>query len=252
MLKNRIIPIVLLDGFSVLKTVRFNERRNLGSPVTVMRTYNTRNVDEMILLDIDASKQCRPIDKFTIKEISADCFMPLTVGGGISNCKHIEELLSIGADKISINTAPYKNPILIQEAAANFGSQCIVVSVDIVKVDQTYHLYSNNKVLEGLDVIDWIAKIQELGAGEILINDVSKDGTMSGFDTHLAEMVAGMVEIPLIYAGGINSPSNACDLIKASGADAAGVSSIFHFTDYTPEDCRKSLRSAGVPARRGS
>jgi cyclase len=252
MLKKRIIPIVLLDGFSVLKTINFKNRRNLGSPVTVMRTYNTRNVDEMILLDIDASKQSRPIDKFTIKEISRDCFMPLTVGGGIKSCKDIEELLNVGADKISLNTSAYQTPLFIKEAASNFGSQCIVISVDVVKIDQKYHLYSNNGVLTGVSVTDWIAKAQDLGAGEILINDVSKDGTMSGFDVVLAEMLTNLLEIPLIYAGGISNPINAVDLVKVSNADAVGISSIFHFTDFTPEDCRKALISAGIPARKDS
>ena len=134
MLRKRVIPIVLIDGFSVLKTIQFNERRGLGSPVTVVRTYNTRNVDELIVLDIDATRQNRSIDIFTVKDIAEDCFMPLTVGGGITNLDHIRTLLKNGADKISINSEALERPDFIKEASDVFGAQCIVVSIDVVKV----------------------------------------------------------------------------------------------------------------------
>ena len=249
MLKKRIIPIVLLDGFSVLKTINFKQRRNLGSPITVMRTYNTRNVDEMIILDIDASKQGRPIDKFTIKEISKDCFMPLTVGGGVRSCNDIESLLKVGADKVAFNTAAINDPSFITTAASSFGSQCVVVSVDVIKVGDNYRIYSGDNVLDNISVPSWIKKVQDLGAGEVLINDVSRDGTMAGCDFELAYALSNETHIPVIYAGGISNPQNAVNLIKASGVDAVGMSSIFHFTDYTPEDFRRELRANGIPAR---
>ena len=140
MLKKRIIPIVLIDGFSVVKTINFDVRRNLGSPVTVMRTYNTRNVDEMIILDIDATRQRRAIDKFIIAEISKDCFMPLTVGGGISCCKDIEDLLKAGADKISINSVALNCLGSVREFSDEFGAQCIVVSIDLVEQEGKYSI----------------------------------------------------------------------------------------------------------------
>lgn len=249
MLKKRVIPIVLLDGFSVLKTINFNVRRNLGSPVTVMRTYNTRNVDEMIILDIDASKYGRSIDKFVIKEISSDCFMPLTIGGGIKTCDDIESLLKSGADKVSINTHAYIDPLFIKEAAEKFGSQCIVASVDCIKEGDLYIPYCNNKPLYDLNLFDWLLKLQELGAGEILINDVSKDGTMSGANAQLAKSITSILKIPVIFCGGINSAQNAAELVKDSGVDAVGISSIFHFTEITPNDCRRALKEIGIPSR---
>lgn len=248
MLKKRIIPIVLLDGFSVLKTINFEQRRNLGSPVTVMRTYNTRNVDELVLLDIDASKQNRAIDKFTIEEIAKDCFMPLTVGGGIKTIKDIEELLKRGADKVSINTYAFENIEFIREASKIFGAQCIVGSVDVVTIDNEYFLYSNGNIYRDIDVFFWVKKLEEFGAGEILLNNVSLDGMMTGADANLASLIASELKIPVIYAGGISSPEDAAK-IALTEVSGVGISSIFHFTDSTPADCKQSLREHGVPAR---
>jgi cyclase len=249
MLKKRIIPIVLLDGFSVIKTIQFDARRNLGSPITVMRTYNTRNVDEIIILDIDATKNNRPIDKFIIKEITSECFMPLTLGGGIKSCFDIESLLKIGADKVSINTVCYRQPKFAQDASRTFGSQCIVASMDVIKVDGSWFPYCDKDVVRDMSALDWALKLQDLGVGELLLNDVSRDGTMSGADIELAKLITGRLNIPVIFAGGIDSPNNAADIVEQSDVAALGVSSIFHFTDYTPEDCRKSLRQRGIPAR---
>ena len=249
MLKKRIIPIVLLDGFSVLKTIKFNTRRNLGSPITVMRTYNTRNVDELIILDIDASKQNRPIDHFTIKEITNDCFMPLTVGGGIKNCHDIENILKFGADKVSFNSAAINNSKFVDEAVKNFGSQCIVISIDVIKSNGNYFVFSQNKINLDLNLMDWCKKLSSSGVGEILINNVSLDGTMEGCDSNLAKKLVEKVKVPFIFAGGVSSPQNVAELFALSDIDAVGVSSIFHFTDYTPKDCRKALLEAGIPAR---
>lgn len=249
MLKKRIIPIVLLDGFSVLKTVNFNTRRNLGSPVTVMRTYNTRNVDEMIILDIDASRSNRSIDRFVIQEISADCFMPLTVGGGIKTCQDIENILKAGADKISINSYAYHDPHFINEAVNNFGSQCIVASVDCIKNGKKYSLFRDNNIFCDIDFFEWLLHMQDLGAGEILVNDVGKDGTMSGCDINLAKKITDIIKIPVIFAGGVKSPENAADLVEEANVDAVGISSIFHFTDHTPNDCNSSLKARGISAR---
>ncbi len=249
MLKKRIIPIILLDGFSVLKTINFKQRRNLGSPITVVRTYNTRNVDELILLDIDASSQNRPIDKFTIQDIAQECFMPLTVGGGIRTIDDIRDLLSIGADKIAINTRALENPTFISEAANIFGSQCVVVSVDVMEDgDEKYSVFSKGKVVDGLLFFDWIVKIEKMGAGELLINNVTKDGTMSGANVELAEKVSALVSIPVIYAGGISGPKDAA-LVAMTNVSAVGISSIFHFTDSTPEDCRLAFKMNGIPVR---
>jgi imidazole glycerol-phosphate synthase subunit HisF len=249
MLKKRVIPLVLIDGFSVLKTINFDVRRNLGSPVTVMRTYNTRNVDEMIILDIDATRQGRSIDKFVIEEIAKDCFMPLTVGGGISHCEDIEDLLKKGADKISINSVALDCPSKVQEFSREFGSQCIVVSIDLVERGGDYYIYSDKNVREDINLYDYLAEVEDLGAGEILINNVSRDGCMSGGDSNLAKLLNDKIHVPLIYCGGISSPEDSLEVMKASNADALGISSIFHFTNYTPDDCRRALRENGIPAR---
>ncbi|EGM71388.1 imidazole glycerol phosphate synthase cyclase subunit [Shewanella sp. HN-41] len=248
MLRKRIIPIVLLDGFSVLKTINFDVRRNLGSPITVAKTYNTRNVDELILLDIDASKQGRAIDNFTIGEIAQDCFMPLTVGGGIRSIKDIRGLLSKGADKISINSYALENPSFIQEAASVFGSQCITVSIDVVEEEEGFSIYSNRQINRELSLMKWIMEVERLGAGELLINNVTRDGSMKGGCVELAALVSDSVSIPVIYAGGICSPVDAAKVAKTN-VSALGISSIFHFTDFTPKDCSLELKSQGIATR---
>tara|TARA_B110000879_G_C11158482_1_gene507991 strand:- start:1571 stop:2323 length:753 start_codon:yes stop_codon:yes gene_type:complete len=249
MLKKRIIPIVLIDGFSVLKTIRFEDRRNLGSPITVMRTYNTRNVDELIILDIDASRQNRSIDKFVIKEISEDCLMPLTVGGGIKTLKDIEDSLRAGADKISLNSVALQDLDFVREASQNFGSQCIVASVDIVKTDGKFCIFNRNVPTSDIILSEHLENLIEAGAGELLINNVDKDGTMSGSEKDLGFLEQADIKIPIIYAGGINSPLDAAETLTKLGVDAIGISSIFHFTDYTPNEISKELLLHGFPVR---
>ena len=245
MLKHRIIPIVLIDGFSVLKTINFKTRRGLGSPITVMRTYETRNVDEMVILDIDASKQGRSIDKWLIKEISQDCFMPLTIGGGIRTCFEIEELLESGADKVAINSSSIHDTRFIKEAVNVFGSQCIVISVD---VDADAQIYNENQPTD-LTVAQHIDAMHDCDVGEFLICDVAKEGTMEGPNLNLAQTLTKDIEKPVIYAGGVSKPTDCVDLIQNANINAVGVSSIFHFTDYTPKDCRQALLANGIAAR---
>lgn len=248
MLRARVIPIVLIDGFSVLKTINFSERRNLGSPVTVVRTYNTRNVDELIILDIDASKQNRSIDIFTIRDISEDCFMPLTVGGGIKSVSDIESCLSNGADKVSINTAALQDPGFVERAASIFGSQCIVVSLDIAKGEGGHQVVSSvSKEYRG-NLQSLIKMASNAGAGEILLNSVDKDGTLQGPDLDLIRVAAECTKVPIIYTGGIAAPSD-CSRVIRSGASAVAASSIFHFSSITPKDCKLEMQSSGIPVR---
>ncbi len=249
MLRHRIIPVVLIDGFSVLKTIKFDVRRNLGSPITVARTYNTRNVDELILLDIDASKQNRSIDKFTIMDIASELFMPLTVGGGIKQVEDIHSALKMGADKVSINSAALANPGFISEGAKIFGRQCIVVSIDVVKVKGEYKIFSHIlKTFSDRSPFDWAREAQSLGAGELLINSVDNDGMMNGPDLELIEKFKNLVTIPVVATGGVAHPSDCVSMIK-SGASAIAAASIFHFTGFTPEDCKHEIFNAGYPAR---
>ncbi|MEI7752470.1 MAG: imidazole glycerol phosphate synthase cyclase subunit [Candidatus Omnitrophota bacterium] len=248
MLKHRVIPVVLLDGYSVLKTIQFKTRRNLGNPITVARIYNTRNIDELILLDIDASKQQRQIDYFTIEDVASECFMPLTVGGGLSSCSHIENVLKRGADKVAINTAALKDPSFIREASAHFGAQCIVVSVDVIQSDGCYKICSHSLGTVERELLDWCKQIEGLGAGEIFLNSVDRDGMMNGYDTELIRQVSSVIKIPLISCGGAGKSADLASAIQ-SGASASAAASLFHFTKYTPEECRASMRAAGLPAR---
>lgn len=248
MLKKRIIPIVLLDGFSVLKTVKFDERRNLGSLITVLRTYNTRNVDELILLDIDASRDSRSIDAFTVQEVASECFMPLTVGGGLKTSDDIALILSKGADKVSLNSGALDNSKLIKEASRFFGSQSIVVSIDVVIESGEYHIFKNGKAFKDISLVDWCKESCSLGAGELLINSVDLDGTMSGGDLFLADKISQLVDIPVIYAGGISSPKN-CAELGAISVSALGISSIFHFTSITPRDCKNEMNRHNISVR---
>jgi len=249
MLKHRIIPIVLLDGYSVLKTIQFDTRRNLGNPITVARIYNSRHCDELCLLDIDASKQQRKIDLFTVEEVASECQMPLTVGGGLRTVDDVRTVLAHGADKVSINTAALENPQLITEIADVFGVQCVVVSIDVRKrPDGTYAIHSHSGLSVETDLESWVLQCEKLGAGEILLNSVDRDGTQAGFDLELISTITSLVRIPVISAGGANSPDNAAECILA-GSSAVAAASLFHFTSVTPNDIKKALLAKGLPAR---
>ena len=248
MLKHRIIPIVLIDGFSVLKTIKFETRRNLGSPITVLRTYNTRNVDELILLDIDATRDDRSIDLFTVQEVASECFMPLTIGGGLKTIDDMAAAFKSGADKISINSAALENPALIKEAALDFGSQSVVVSIDVVTEGENYYIYNNGELLESIELKEWCKEVTFLGAGELLINSVSLDGTMSGGDVKLAQMISELVDIPVIYAGGISNPAD-CVKLASTNISALAIASIFHFTNITPQECKVEMDKHNIPVR---
>lgn len=248
MLKKRIIPIVLLDGFSVLKTIKFDERRNLGSPITILRTYNTRNVDELILLDIDASRDNRSIDVFTVQEVASECFMPLTVGGGLKTSDDIALALSKGADKVSLNSGALDNSQLIKEASRFFGSQSIVVSIDVANENGQYFIFKNGRIFKEIELVDWCKESCSLGAGELLINSVDRDGTMSGGDLILADKISCLVDIPVIYAGGISGPGN-CAELGTTNVSALGIASIFHFTSITPRDCKLEMNRHKISVR---
>lgn len=231
----------------MVKTIEFNVRRNLGSPITVARTYNTRNVDELILLDIDASTDERSIDLFTIKDIARHCFMPLTVGGGLKSVSDIEETISAGADKVALNTAAIENKSLIREAARNFGSQSIVISIDVLENKGEWSLFSR-KTRIAMNPIEFAKELEQLGAGELIINVVERDGKMEGPNFELAERMAEATALPTIYAGGISSPGD-CVKLGQTNLAGLGVSSIFHFTDYTPLDCKVAMSEAGINVR---
>ena len=250
MLRHRVIPLVLLDGYSVIKTIRFETRRNLGNPITVFRVYNMRNVDELIMLDIDASKQNRAIDLNTIRQVAKECFMPLTVGGGLRTIDDISKVLKAGADKVALNTVIFDHSEFLKEAVSVFGSQCIVASMDICKTEQgMYQVFSHAKRSITQSLEEYLDLCVTSGAGEILINDVQRDGSMEGYDQNLINFVSSRVTTcPLIFAGGAASP-NDCSQAIQSGATAVAVASIFHFTSITPQSCREDMAKDGIPVR---
>jgi imidazole glycerol-phosphate synthase subunit HisF len=251
MLCYRVIPLVLLDGYSVLKTIEFDVRRNLGNPITIARIYNARKVDELILLDIDASKEERSIDLQTVTKVAEECFMPLTVGGGIRDCSDISSVLKAGADKVSINSGFLKNPDFIKEAVSVFGSQCIVISLDIKKSQQNeFKIFSHAGINKyQISLHEALERIEECKVGEVLLNNVDLDGKMTGYDLEIIKIVSSRINIPTIVAGGAGKPEDFADVIKA-GASAASGASIFHFTSFTPNDCKESMAKAGIEVRK--
>ena len=249
MLRFRVIPIVLLDGYSVVKTIQFNIRRNLGNPIVVSRIYNSRNVDELILLDIDASKDGREIDLHTVEAVARECFMPLTVGGGLKTIANIENTLKAGADKVSLNTVFLQQPEFLKTAVSHFGSQCIVASLDVKKdAVQGYELFSHAHVPIKWSLKEAIQLLIDSKVGEILVNSVDLDGMMTGFDGELIQMVSSMTNMPIIAAGGASSPEDCSRIIK-QGACAVAAASIFHFTSITPRSCKEEMAKAGLPVR---
>jgi cyclase len=250
LLRHRIIPLVLLDGYSVVKTIQFGVRRNLGNPIAVARIYNTRNVDELVLLDIDATAEGRRIDMSTIEDVASECFMPLCVGGGLRTIADIAEALARGADKVSLNSAALQTPDLISEASRSFGRQCIVLSVDAKCLPGGRKVvHSAGKCRPDSLVVDWCKRGEELGCGEILLNSVDHDGMMAGYDLSLVREVSAAVRIPVIAAGGAGKPEDMALAISEANASAVAAASIYHFTSHTPLTVKTHFVARGIPVR---
>jgi len=250
MLKTRIIPSLLLKDGRMVKSVRFGGYRDVGHPVTTAKIYDAQRADELIFLDISASREGRRTLFDYVRQVAEECFMPLGVGGGITSIEDIRELLKSGADKVVINTAAVENPELIRKAASRFGSSTIVVSIDVKKTpDGKYEVFTRGATAAtGLDPVIWAKEAQNLGAGEILITSVDQEGTLAGYDTALIRSVAEAVSIPVIAHGGAGKLSDFKEAI-AAGASAVAAASIFHFTDQSPIKTRKYLHDAGVSVR---
>ncbi|OGD71828.1 imidazole glycerol phosphate synthase subunit HisF [Candidatus Collierbacteria bacterium RIFCSPHIGHO2_02_FULL_49_10] len=250
MLKMRIIPSLLLKDGRMVKSVRFGGYRDVGHPVTTAKIYDAQRADELIFLDISASREERRTLFDYVRQVAEECFMPLGVGGGITSVEDIRELLKSGADKVVINTAAIENPELVRKAALRFGSSTIVVSIDVKKTqDGKYEVFIRGATTStGLDPVTWAKEVEGLGAGEILITSVDQEGTMAGYDTILIRNVAEAVSIPVIAHGGAGKLSDFKEAIVA-GASAVAAASIFHFTDQSPIKTRKYLHDAGVNVR---
>jgi cyclase len=202
-----------------------------------------------VLLDIDASKQKRHIDFVTIEDVASECFMPLSVGGGLSCLDDISAVLARGADKVVLNTKAILEPSFISAASAMFGKQCIVVSIDAISDGGNYAVYSHaGAVGKRRPLLDWVRSVQELGAGEILLNSVDRDGKMTGYDLALIEQVAKVTSVPLIVAGGASSTDDGVRAVRA-GANAVSMASVFHFTSITPQEVKQVMSNAGIPVR---
>ncbi|EGH4468429.1 imidazole glycerol phosphate synthase subunit HisF [Campylobacter lari] len=243
MLKTRIIPCVLLKDHQLVKSINFSSFRTIGYVVSTARIYNARNVDELIVLDINKNGV---IDFESLEDIANECFMPLTIGGGIRTLEDIRKLLDIGADKISINSIALQNPDFIKKVANTFGSSCVVCSIDVKKDKNKFKVF-NNEILD-IDPLELALKYESLGAGEILLTSVDKEGSSLGYDWELLEYIKGKLKIPLIINGGLSKPQDGVKAIQL-GANALAGAYIFHFSQYTPNDVKNELLKNNIPVR---
>ncbi|MBZ7964834.1 HisA/HisF-related TIM barrel protein [Campylobacter sp. 2457A] len=246
MLKTRIIPCVLLKNAQLVKSIGFKDFRTIGHLTPTMRIYNARNVDELIILDIDASKNGQ-IDFESLEDLAKECFMPLTIGGGIRTFENIQDILNLGADKIAINSKALEDPSFITKVANRFGSQCIVCSIDVKRKDGQFFVYSKEKLLN-INPLELALEYERQGAGEILLTSVDFEGKAQGYDLELLSLFKDKLKIPLIINGGLGKPSDASKALNM-GADALAGAYIFHFSQYTPKDIKEELARQGFAVR---
>lgn len=251
MLKVRVIPTLLWKQFGLVKGVGFDSWRRVGAVLPAMRVYAAREVDELILVDITAHQAGNELDLESIEDFSEDCHVPFTVGGGVRHIDQVAQLLRIGADKVSVNTAAYESPQLISQIAGRHGSQCVVASIDArVDGDGGWKCFSHaGTQATGLCALQWARQLESMGAGEILITSIDRDGTMKGYDLGLVEAVVNAVNIPVIASGGAGSYQHMVDAVVHGGAAAVAAASMFHFTEQTPAGAKRALAEAGVPVR---
>jgi len=248
MLKHRIIPCVLLKDWQLVKSIGFDSFRTIGHPTSTARIYNARNVDELIVLDIDASVDGEEINYEIITDIADECFMPLTIGGGIKSIDDIYAVLNAGADKVALNSIILEDITFIKKASSIFGVQCIVCSIDVKKIDGEYKVFNKNRGILDLDPVALALSYQEYGAGEILLTSVDKEGSTTGYDIGLISLFKNRLEIPIILNGGMGKPEDAVSAIQ-NGADAIAAAYIFHFSQYTPNDIKQKLKENHLSVR---
>lgn len=250
MLKVRVIPTLLWKQLGLVKGVGFDSWRRVGPVLPAIKVYNQREVDELVLVDIVAHKSGEDPDFESIDEFGQDCFVPLTVGGGITRIDQVQRLLRAGADKVLVNTAAYERPELVSEIANRHGVQCLVASIDVRAQAGGWACFSHaGKQATGREVVAWARELEERGAGEILITSIERDGTMQGYDLPLIESVVSAVKIPVIASGGAGSYQHMIDAVKQAGASAVAAASIFHFTEQTPAGAKNAMAKAGIPIR---
>lgn len=251
MITKRIIPCLDVDKGRVVKGINFVDIKDAGDPVELAAFYDKEGADEIVFLDITASHERRKTVVDLASKTAEKVFIPYTIGGGISRIEHIREILRKGADKISINTAAVRDPSLINRASKIFGSQCIVIAIDAkYKNKDFWEVYINGgRTPTGINAVDWAKRVEELGAGEILLTSMDKDGTKDGYDIDLTGAITSVVNIPVIASGGAGKLEHLRDVIKYANADAVLVASIFHYRQYTIREAKEYLKSEGINVR---
>ncbi|HZH34440.1 MAG TPA: glycosyl amidation-associated protein WbuZ [Pyrinomonadaceae bacterium] len=249
--KVRIMPTLLHKDVGLIKGIGFDSWRRVGSAMQAIKVYNMREVDELVFLDITATQDNRPPDFQTIDELADECFMPMTVGGGIRSVEDVRGLLKVGADKISINTAAVENPSLITQISERFGAQCVVVSIDFKKKeDGSYEVYTHSGTKPtGREPVEFAEECARRGAGEILLTSIDRDGTMTGYDVELTARVCESVSVPVIASGGAGNYEHMAQVLIEGKASAIAAASIFHFTQQTPLEAKVYLREKGIRVR---
>ena len=250
-LAKRIIPCLDVNAGRVVKGIQFVNIRDAGDPVVVARRYDEQGADELTFLDITASSDDRDTLVHVVEQVANEVFIPLTVGGGIRQLSDIRKMLNAGADKVAINTAAVFNPDFVGEASAHFGSQCIVVAIDAKQVSQDrWEIFTHGgRKPTGLDAIDWAKKMVNLGAGELLVTSMDKDGTRDGFDLALTRAISDAVPVPLIASGGVGQLEHLSQGVLQGKADAVLAASIFHFGEYTIHQAKQHMMAQGIEVR---
>ena len=250
MLKNRIIPCLDVKNGRVVKGINFVDLKEAGDPVEQAKIYSDGGADEICFLDITASNENRDTIYDVVERTSKNCFVPLTVGGGVRSIENIQNLLKAGADKVSINSAAIKDPNIIKSSSKYFGSQCIVVAVDVKKDNGSWKVHSHGGTKNtNIDALDWLKKVEDLGAGEILLTSMDKDGTKSGYDVDLLKTITNNTNIPVIASGGVGTLDHLYDGIVKGGASAVLAASIFHYGEFKIKDAKEYLNSKNVSVR---
>lgn len=254
MLAKRVIPCLDVHQGRVVKGTNFLNLRDAGDPVQIAQRYEAEGADELVFLDITASHEDRGIMLEVVRRTAEQVFMPLTVGGGIRTLEDIRALLQAGCDKVSINSTACKDPDFVRQAAERFGSQCIVVNIDPKRVikdgNEFWEVHINGgRLPTGLEAVAWARRVEELGAGEIVLTSMDRDGTKDGYDLPITSAVSGAVEIPVVASGGAGAPIHLVDAIKIGKADAVLAASIFHFGEYTIAETKKMMSEHGIPVR---
>ena len=252
MLAKRIIPCLDVTAGRVVKGVNFVELKDAGDPVEIAARYNDQGADELTFLDITATSDDRDLILSIIEAVASQVFIPLTVGGGVRTVADVRRLLNAGADKVSFNSAAVANPEVVRDAAAKYGSQCIVVAIDAKRRagDPGWDVYTHGgRRNSGLDAVEWARRVAGLGAGEILLTSMDRDGTKSGFDLDLTRAVADAVPVPVIASGGVGSLAHLSEGIRIGGADAVLAASIFHYGEFSVREAKALLARDGIPVR---